>query len=192
MKILTPIVFAVAVISAPNAKADKPQIQWDPDYDFSQVSTFAWSDTASTSIQSNDPFLHQHIINAIEYQLTSHGLAEVSDGADVRVTYHMSIDTDIRLQSTSMDYGFGNYGRPGWGYRGYGIRGPIYTDTRVVEIERGNLMVDIWDTGSNELVWRGEAADITISGNREKTIRNVEKAIERMAKQNDKLRRRED
>lgn len=189
MKFPRALALLSAFIAAP-CLAAKPQIQWDPNYDFGTLETFQWSETPEVSIQSSDPFLHEHIINAIEFQLTSHGLREVDSDADVRVTYHMSIDSDVRLQSTSVGYGFGNYGMGSWGYYGYGMGGPVYTDTRVVEINRGTLMVDIWDDASNELIWRGQVQDISVSDNPEKFQRNVEKAIKKMAKQADKLRDR--
>lgn len=181
---------SVGAFWAATAMAAKPQIQWDPDYDFSSIGTFEWAPASEATLETSDPFLHRHIANAIQYQLTSHGIAEVDSDADVRVTYYATVDRDVRLQSTSVGYGFGNYGRGGWGYWGYGIRGPVYTDTRVVEIERGVLMVDIWDASTDELIWRGKVDDITISSSPERTRRNIEKAIERMAKQADKLRRR--
>jgi len=179
-----------AAMAAP-AYAAKPQIQWDPDYDFSSIGTFQWAEPPEASLADSDPFLHRHIVNAIQYELTSHGFSEVDTNPDVRVTYHMSTDTDVRLQSSSVGYGFGNYGRRGWGYYGYGFGGPVYTDTRVVEVERGNLMVDIWDAASDELVWRGQVDQITVSDNPQKMRRNVEKAVKKMAKQADKLRRKE-
>ena len=60
----------------------------------------------------------------------------------------------------------------GWGHYGYGFGypvgpvgpvGPVQTSTRVVEIERGTLVVDIWAAASKELVWRGTAAELSVS-----------------------------
>jgi hypothetical protein len=174
------------------AFAAKPRIQWDTNYDNSSVSTFQWVMPPEYSLADSDPFLHQHIINAIQYQLTSRGLTEVESNADINVTYHLSVDTDVSLRSSSVGYSFGRYGMGGWGYYGYGMGGPVYTNTDVVEVERGELVVDIWDTASDQLVWRGSVSDITISGNSDKTTKNVEKAIEKMAKQYDKLRKKMD
>jgi hypothetical protein len=175
------------------AFASKPKIQWDPDYDFSAVKSFQWSDTGEASLETSDPFLHRYIINAIEYQLMSHGLTETDTNPDVHVTYHMSIDSDVRVQSMAVGYGFGGYGRRAWRYWGYGFGGPIFveTETRTVEIKRGSLMIDVWDSDTDELVWRGVAEDITVSDDPQKMRRNVEKAIEKMAKRYDKLRARE-
>jgi hypothetical protein len=176
-----------------SAFAKKPQIQWDESYDFSQVRTFSWMSTAGETLERSDPFLHSHIINTIEYQLTKNGLTEVSDNPDVRVTYYGSTDSQVRLQSDSYGYGWGGYGGPGWGYYGYGYGaygrvGPVSTTTRVVEYETGTLVVDIVDARTDALIWRGTVSDIAITDKPSKMQKNVTKAIERMAKQSARLR----
>jgi len=184
------VLLGAALMTAP-AYAAKPQIQWDPDYDFSAVSTFQWRAPNGESLERSDPFLHSRIVAAIEYELTGYGLTEVQSAPDVFVTYYASTDTDVRLESSSIGYGFGRYGTGRWGYYGYGATFPVATSTRVVEIERGTLVVDVWDADTNELVWRGSVSDISVSDNPQKTQANAEKAIEKMAKQYRKLRARE-
>jgi hypothetical protein len=185
------IAAVTAIILCAPALAAKPQIQWDPEYDFSGVSTFQWREPPEASLADSDPFLHSRIINAINYELTEFGLTEVSAEPDVFITYHSSTQTDVRITSTSVGYGFGSYGRGSWGYYGYGFGGPVATTSRATEVERGTLMVDVVDSASNELVWRGSIDDIVLSDNPEKTQRNVVSAIEKMAKQYRKLRARE-
>jgi len=180
------------LIVAP-AFAAKPQIQWNPDYDFSTIKTFQWRDPPGDSLAKSNPFLHSHIVNAIEYQLTQNDLTEVTANPDVYVTYAASTEKDIRLDSTSFGYGFGGYGMGHWGMYGYHVSGPIgpvQTTTRVVEVERGTLVVDIVAASSNELIWRGTASGITVSDDPAKMRRNVEKAIVAMAKQARKLQAR--
>lgn len=173
------------------ALAAKPQIQWNPDYDFSTVGTFAWREPPDASLADSDPFLHSRIINAINYELTEFGLTEVSANPDVFIAYHSSTETDVRITSTSVGYSFGSYGMGGWGYYGYGFGGPVATTSRATEVERGSLMVDVVDSGSNQLVWRGSVNDIVLSDDPQRTQRNVVDAIEKMAKQYRKLRARE-
>jgi len=135
--------FLLAVLVATPVFAAKPQIQWDTEYDFSTIKTFQWQDHAGESLKESDPFLHGHIVNAIEFELSKSGLTEV---------------------------------------------GPVATTTRVVEVERGTLVVDIWAAARKELIWRGTASDISVSENPDKTRRNAEKAIEAMAKQAKRVR----
>ena len=181
---------ALAVFLCGPALAAKPQIQWDPDYDFSTITTFQWREPPEFSLADSDPFLHSRIINAVDYELTGYGLTEVDVDPDVFVIYHSSTETDVRITSTSVGYGFGSYGMGGWGYYGYGFGGPVATTSRATEVERGTLLIDVIDADSNSLIWRGRVTDIVISDNPEKTQRNVVRAIEKMAKQYRKLRAR--
>jgi hypothetical protein len=179
------------LVSMP-AYADKPQIQWDTDYDFSTVQTYQWQPPPDgVSLERADPFLHETIVTALETELSAVGLMRVEANPDVLVTYYASKDTEVRLESDSYGYGFGGYGMGGWGYYGYGMAGPVSTTTRVVEYEEGTLVVDIWEPSDQQLVWRGSVSGILLSDKPEKTQKNVLKAIEAMAKQNAKLRGRE-
>jgi hypothetical protein len=187
MNRLLGITFIGAVVAMP-AWAAKPQIQWDPNYDFSQIRTFSWRDTAGQSLAQSNPFLHQHIINALEYQLSATGLREVESNADVEVTYYGSTETNYTLESESYGYGFGAYGRGGWGAYGYGMGGPVSTTTSVHSYERGTLVVDIVDADNDELIWRGTVGDITVSDSVEKQQKAIDKAIKKLAKQSAKLR----
>jgi len=179
---------------APSAFAAKPQIQWNEAYDFSSIKTFQWQDHAGETLKQYDPFLHGHIVNTIEFELTTRGLTEVTENPDVYVNYTSSAQRDVRLESEAYGYTFGAYGYgAAWGRYGYGFGvpvplGPVQTDTRVIEIKRGTLVVDIWDASSKELVWRGTAADITVSEDPAKNQRSAEKAIAAMAKQTQRLR----
>ncbi len=180
----------LAVLAAVPVLAAKPQIQWNTSYDFSTIKTFQWQDHSGDSLKESDPFLHSHIMNAIEYQLGANGLTEVNENPDVFVNYTASMQKDVRLESDSYGYSFGGYGYS-WGRWGYGYgypAGSVATTTRVVEIERGTLVVDIWDASSKELVWRGTASEISVSDDPDKTRRNAEKAVQAMAKQAKRLR----
>src|SRR5262245_18806626 len=167
-----------------SAQAQKPQIQWNNNYDFDAVQTFAWQDTQDTSLEEQNPFMHSLIKNTIEAELATSGLTEVEANPDVYVNYHASTSTDTQLRSDSYGYGFGGYGMGTWGY--YGMAGPVSTTTRVVEISKGTLVVDIWDAAKKELIWRGEVSD-TIPDNPQKAEKLVVKAIGKMAAQGRKL-----
>ena len=185
------LILLAAALAATPSFAAKPQIQWNTEYDFSSISTFMWQDSpVAVSLAQSEPFLHGHIVNAIEFQLTSSGLTEVQGNADVLVTYYGSVDTEVQLQSNSFGYGWGGYGGPGWGYYGYGGGGPVSTTTRAVEYQRGTLVVDIVDASTNELIWRGTSAEISVTDDIEKLQKNITKAIEKMVKQSQKLRER--
>ena len=127
-------------------------------------------------------------MNTIEYELTGYGLTQVEAGPDVYVTYHASSRREVSLESETIGYGYGAYGTERWGLYGYRRIDPVVTDTRIVEVERGTLVVDIIDAATDELVWRGAAPDIVISDDPAKNQKNAEKVIRAMAKQSRKLR----
>jgi opacity protein-like surface antigen len=167
------------------AQAQKPQIQWNSAYDFQNVKTFAWQETPETSLAQANPFMDSLIKNTLEAELATSGLTEVESNPDVYVNYHASTSTDIQLRSDSYGYGYGGYGMGTWGGY-YGMSGPVSTTTRVVEYEKGTLVVDIWDAAKKELVWRGEVTD-SLPDNVEKTQKTVVKAISKLAAQGRKL-----
>jgi hypothetical protein len=172
------------------ANAAKPQIQWNPDYDFAAVDGYAWTDSSGATLVNSDPFLHSRIQSALDFELTGYGLTETSAEPDVYVSYHLSTQTDVQVRAETVGYSFGRYGTGRWGHYGYGAVVPITTTADIVEIKRGTLVVDVWDIESNELVWRGTVPDIAISDNSVRTERNTLKAIDQMAKQYQKLRER--
>jgi hypothetical protein len=178
---------AAVVLSAfaLSAQAQKPQIQWNNNYDFDAVQTFAWQDTPETSLEERNPFMHSLIKNTLEAELATSGLTEVKENPDVWVNYHASTTTDVQLRTDSYGYTMGGYGMAGWGYSGMAA-GPVSSTTRVVEYTRGTLVVDIWDAASKELVWRGQVSD-TLPDNVQKAEKLVVRAIGKMADQGRKL-----
>ena len=186
-------VLLATLVFAPAAYAAKPNIQWNKDYDFSHIKTYAWQDPTAPSLAQSNPFMHKFIQDEIEKRLTAAGLMKPAAGAapDVFVTYHGSVMNNVQLQSDSFGYGFGGYGMGGWGMYGYGAAGPVSTTTRVVEYLEGTLIVDIIDPMKKELVWRGSSTPILISDSNDKTQKNISKALDAMVKQNSKLRAQE-
>ena len=178
---------AVVVFSALgfSAQAQKPQIQWNNNYDFDAVQTFAWQDTPETSLEERNPFMHSLIKNTIEAELATSGLTQVEADPDIWVNYHASTTIDTQLRTDSYGYTMGGYGMAGWGYYGMAA-GPVSSTTRVVEYTRGTLVVDIWDSASKELVWRGTVSD-TLPDNVQKAEKLVVRAIGKMADQGRKL-----
>ena len=172
------------------ADAAKPQIQWNPDYDFSAVDGYEWKDSSGATLESSNPFLHSRIQNALDFELTGYGLTETAAEPDVYVSYHLSTQTDLQVHAETVGYSFGRYGTGRWGHYGYGTVVPLTITADIVEIKRGTLVVDVWDTERNELVWRGTVSDIAISDNSVRTEKNALKAIDQMAKQYEKLRER--
>jgi hypothetical protein len=74
--------------------------------------------------------------------------------------------------------GFGG----GWGFRRFGGGGFGEATTTTETYKVGTLVVDLFDTKTKQLVWRGNASD-TLSNNSNKNIHNMDKDVEKMFKQ---------
>jgi hypothetical protein len=161
------------------AFAQKPQIQWNDEYDFDAVETFQWQTIDAAQMSIANPFMHSLVKNLLAAELAKSGLTEVTSNPDVYVTYYGNTETEVELRTDTYGYSYGAYGMGGWGYYGYGAGGPVSSTTRQVEIQHGTLVVDIWDRATEELVWRGTVTDV-MSSDQEKNERNVAKAIEKL------------
>jgi hypothetical protein len=171
------------------AFAQKIFIDYDHEYDFDKITTFAWADTEETSVQAQNPLLHSRIVNAIEHYMVEGGLTEAEENPDVYVTYHASSKEEMSLNTSSLGYGYpGGWGWGGYGYGyGYGGWGGGTTTTTVTKYEVGALVIDVWDASSKEAIWRGTAMDIMISDNPEKMAKRIDKTLHKIVKKSRKL-----
>jgi len=174
------------VFSAGPLFAQKIYIDYDGSYDGNSVESFAWKETAETSVSKSNPLLHSRIVNGIEYYLTLAGARETDADPDVYVTYHASAKEEISIDTSYHGYGYPS----GWGY--YGRRGYGYADatSTVRKYEIGTLVVAVWDASSNKLVWRGTATNITVTDNPAKMEKKLNKALKKMVDQWRKIKER--
>ncbi len=169
----------VLLLAGTSVFAQQVQVDWDENYDFDNVRTFQWYRTEDTSLARENPFMHSRVLNAIEYRLTQSGLTEVEENPDIFVTYHTQTKTEMRMYSDTHGYRYG-----GW-YRGYAMA-PTRTTTRVVQYEKGTLVIDIWDAKAQELVWRGSIERV-FSDDPKKAEKQVAKGLEKLSKRWRKL-----
>ena len=180
MKFAALWVAGLALFAGP-ALAQKIYIDYDKDYDAASLKTFAWADTQENSLEQSNPLLHSRIVNGIEYYLTLAGASEAESDPDVYVTYHTSTKEELSVNTSHWGYGYPG----GWAYGGYyGHYGYPYggglASTTVSTYQRGTLVVDVWDASTKQLVWRGTAADITVSENPGKMEKRIDTALKKM------------
>jgi len=178
---------ALGALASSPAYAQKPQIQWDKNYDFSKVKTFMWQAPSAPSLQEENPFMHKFIEESIETELQNVGFVKTEENPDVYVTYHGSVNTEVEYRSSSFGFSVGSYGMGPWGGMSGVSAGPTHTNTREVQTKVGTLVVDIVDAKEKQLIWRGTSSGILISDSQEKTEKAVGNAIKDMAKQGRKL-----
>ena len=151
--------FAVAAVlgllAAGGCSGLKVLSDYDPGVDFAAVKTYAWHVDPTPNppgAPMADDLLMQRVVRAVDDRLAAKGLRLVSrQDADVLVTYYVSIEQKLRVDTFDYGYGYGWYGGYGRGTAG------VYRDTRVEQYEEGTLLLDLIDPESMQLIWRGSA-----------------------------------
>lgn len=161
--ILTSVVvfFLTAASLAQQVKTD-----YDRDANFGKYKTFSFE-----KIQTKDPLLVDRIKSAVSASLTARGLSHVDSGGDLSIVAVEMTNTQQTLD-TFYD-GFGG------GWRFGGRFGDATTTTETYQV--GTLVVDMFDSSTKELLWRGSASD-TLSNNSGNNIKKLDKGVEKMFK----------
>lgn len=167
MKIQKTIALTLAMILLTTAAAVAQQVKTDYDRNanFSQYKTYSWS-----KVQTKDPLLVDRIKSAVNSALGAKGLTQVDSGGDISIVA-MEMTKNQQTLNTFYDGGFG-----GWRWGGFG---DATTTTETYKV--GTLVIDLFDTRSKELLFRGSSSD-TLSNNSDKNIKNLDKGVTKMFK----------
>jgi len=156
---------------------------YDREYDFKAVKTYAWKQVEPMTIIRADPdnkqvpdeTIDKVVRTNVEKQLKKKGLKMVPmDQADVLVAYFVIGSYDLGIE----EYDPGAAGNPDLTY---GHWRPFYQagqDRRL--LAKGEFTVDLIDRGSNQLIWRGSSSK-TIKAVQD-VSRDVNKAITKIFK----------
>ena len=154
--------------------AKSPAQQVKTDYDrsahFGQYKTYSWE-----QVKTKDPLDVDRIKNAVNATLAAKGWTQVDSGADVCIMV-FEITRNQQTLNTFYD-GFGG----GWGWRRFGGGGFGEATTTTETYKVGTVVVDLFDSKTKQLIWRGSASD-TLSNNSDKNIKNLDKGVEKMFK----------
>jgi hypothetical protein len=156
-----------------NSSAQQVKTDYDRNANFAQYKTFSWE-----HVKTQDPLDVDRIKSAVNASLTAKGWTQVESGGDVAV---IAIQTTQDQQTLNTFYdGFGG----GWGWRrfgggGFGGFGDATTTAETYQV--GTLVVDLFDTKTKQLIWRGSASD-TLSNNSNKNIENLNKGVDKLFK----------
>src|SRR5215472_17581731 len=164
MKLKFGIVIAV-LLTASLAFAQKVNTDFDHNFDFSSVHTFAVEFATPWGNQLQQERAKADIVS----QLTAKGWTQAPDAAsaDVLVAIHGAVNQQKSLDTF--------YSGGGWGWGG----GMAQTTVNTVHV--GSAVVDIFDAKTKKLVFRGTAQD-ELSDKPEKNEKKIEKATEKMFK----------
>jgi hypothetical protein len=153
----------LALFTATLALADKVTSDYNHQVDFSKYKTFMWVQPPETQ----DPFMRERIMDAINSQLTVRGLCQVKQGADLAIGANFATE-EKQVWETY-------YSGGGWGWDG----GSGWSTTEEKTYQVGTLTVDLFDGKSKQVVWQGIATD-TLSRHPDKRTKDANKSIEKM------------
>lgn len=144
----------------------------DPEYDLSAYSTFDWGLKANVE-EGKNPLLYNELNDkriklAVQEHLAAHGYRLTCDGPDLLLHYHIVLDDQSVVTTEPLGYRYGAY----W----------TRMQTNVYSYREGTLILDLMDTKTNHLVWRGWAVTAIDHVNPEKVEPFIQTAVERIFK----------
>jgi Domain of unknown function (DUF4136) len=160
----------IAIFFVLTAASFGQQVKTDYDHNanFGQYKTYSWE-----KVQTRDPLLVDRIKDAVGRVLTAKGWTQVDSGGDVSI---VAIEITQQQQTLNTFYdGFGG----GWGWRRFGGGGFGDATTTTETYNIGTLVVDLFDTKTKNLIWRGSSSD-TLSNNANKNTKNLDKGVQKM------------
>ena len=160
---LAGVILLTGMVSAQQVKTD-----YDRSANFAQYKTYSWA-----QVKTKDALDVDRIKAAVNAALAAKGWTQVDSGGDVSIVA-MEIARNQQTLSTFYD-GFGG----GWGWRRFGGGGFGEATTTTETYKVGTVVVDLFDTKTKQLIWRGAASD-TLSNNSDKNIKNLNKGVEKM------------
>ncbi|MGH9778564.1 MAG: DUF4136 domain-containing protein [Candidatus Acidiferrales bacterium] len=167
---------AALLLVSTAAYAQKVNVDFDRDADFSKYTTFAVA--FDKSEPPRDPLMAQRAFKGVSYHLTLKGLREVEESPEVVVVLYGIREQEQQINITSTGYAYG----PGWGWGGgWGGWGGGSTMATTSTYMIGTLVVDMYDAKTKQIVWRGVGTD-TLSDKPEKNEKKLNKALEKMFK----------
>ncbi|MBI2828279.1 MAG: DUF4136 domain-containing protein [Acidobacteria bacterium] len=120
--------------------------------DFTQFRTYDWAATEARATGDprldNNPFFHERVRADVERELAKRGFEKTTSGTpDVQLHYYASVTQELNLNGMDQPYTLNATDR-------------AYTRCNNCEpfvYDAGTLMVDLVDTRTNRLAWRGWA-----------------------------------
>jgi Domain of unknown function (DUF4136) len=164
-------VMAMMFLFAGRSSAQQVKIDYDRGADFSHYKTYSWE-----HVKTKDALDVDRIKSSVNAALAAKGWTQVDSGGDVSI---VAIEMTQNQQTLNTFYdGFGG----GWGWRRFGGGGFGEATTTTETYKVGTLIVDLFDTQTKKLLWRGTSSD-TLSNNSNKNIKNLDKGVGKMFKQ---------
>jgi hypothetical protein len=142
---------AMALFLATSFFAGDVKTDYNRSANFNQYKTYSWG-----NVQTQEALLADRIKSGVDEALAAKGWRQVASGGDVSLTA-TEITEDQQILNTYDDI----------------------TTTETYQV--GSLVVEMFDTRTAKLIWRGSSSD-TLSSKPDKNIKNLDKGVQKMFK----------
>jgi len=165
--VLCVLITTIFIWCAGPASAQDVRYNFMPGTDFSKYHTYKW--VAIEGGAHPNQIVDAQIKQAVDSQLASKGLTKTdNDKADLYIGYQIAVDQEKQWNA----YGMGG-----------GVRWGGMASAQSSTITNGQLVLDMYDPGTKQLVWTGNATKtLDPSGNQEKNQKNLDKAMAKLLK----------
>jgi len=149
-------------------------VDFDKDFDFSTIHSYAWHEDPTFSLEKDNKYIHDRIVDVVDARFYRAGIKKLDSGGDINIAYRVSTSTDLSLDSGFIGYGYpiGWYWDPYWNslWATPNMPGSGRTYTK------GTLLVEAWTTETKKLIWRGSATS-AMSENYDKMYEKIYKIV---------------
>lgn len=147
--------------------------------DFNGYKRYAWqheTQAKTGDVRIDNPFLDERIRQAVDRTLAERGFQRTDNGPhDFQVRYLYTIRAKIESDDMRTGFGFGVGSRGRYG----GIS--VSSGTSVNEYDEGMLVIDIVESQSDALLWRGTGTRrVSDHSDPEKTTKSVNELVEKI------------
>ena len=159
-----PTSIVATLILAGTTFAQHVKTDYDRAVSFDNYKTYSWE-----KVQTQNPLWESRIKDAVNAALSAKGWTLSLSSGQVAIVA-MEMTKDRSTLNTWYD-GFGGGWRWGGGF------GDATTTTETYRV--GTLVVDLFDTMTKKLVWRGSASD-TLSDKSARNIKDLDKGVQKI------------
>ena len=174
MRKVTVIFAAIAAVAVAGCATMTVSSHIERGINFSEYVTYDWGPPDNLPVGDprldNNPFFTDYLQGAIEKRMAAKGYDRaVAGGADLLIHYHASVSQKIDVDDVDHRYGY------------------CYEncEPRYFNYEEGTLVIDLVDTNTNKVIWRGWAQDSMngIIDNQARLEKQVDESVTRMMMQ---------
>ena len=165
---------AAFLLMAGSACGQDVHYNYDRSANFASYKTYQWVEIPGGAVP--DQLIDQDIKRAADEQLAQKGLTRVDNNADLYIGYQFVLNLEKRVSLWET----GGAG-PGWGLDPW--RGGRNVQGQTSTIPVGILLMDLYDVGRKQLVWRGDAIKtINLQKDPDKNYKNLQKVMAKLFK----------